>query len=227
MTDYKPIIHRSNKARNLILKITSDAKIILTLPHGFPLEHAYAFMKHKNQWIVDKMASLKQTTSDINFKDGSSVKLMDAEHKIEIKYTNTATTKVFIDQKKILVFTNKHTNESTINKSVIKSLKYVFKKQLESTISKYNVNSQFCYKRLAIKDNRTNWGSCSAKGNLNFNWRLIFAPRGVFEYVVVHELCHLLEHNHSNKFWQLVEFYYPDYKIQRDWLKTNGHKLSI
>lgn len=71
-----------------------------------------------------------------------------------------------------------------------------------------------------IKDVRSRWGSCSSKRNLNFNWRLVMAPLEVLDYVVVHELCHLKEMNHSPAFWKLVEDILPDYRKQREWLKT-------
>ncbi|HAH06730.1 MAG TPA: metal-dependent hydrolase [Elusimicrobia bacterium] len=80
-------------------------------------------------------------------------------------------------------------------------------------------------KRICIKDQRTLWGSCSGKGNLNFNWRLVLAPPGVIDYVVIHELCHLLEMNHGKKFWTLVNTHCPDHKRQRLWLKQNTEIL--
>lgn len=70
-----------------------------------------------------------------------------------------------------------------------------------------------------IKDVRSRWGSCSSKRNLNFNWRLVMAPPEALDYVVVHELCHLKEMNHSPAFWRLVEGILPDYRKQREWLK--------
>lgn len=72
---------------------------------------------------------------------------------------------------------------------------------------------------IRIKDVKSRWGSCSSKRNLNFNWRLVMAPPEVLDYVVVHELCHLKEMNHSKAFWALVESILPDYKRQREWLK--------
>lgn len=78
------------------------------------------------------------------------------------------------------------------------------------------------YGRVFIKDQRTLWGSCSGKRNLNFNWRLAAAPPEVLDYVIVHELCHLREMNHSKRFWSLVSGFYPDYKMRRKWLKDNS-----
>ena len=81
------------------------------------------------------------------------------------------------------------------------------------------------YGRVTIRSQRTRWGSCSAKGNLNFNCLLMLCPEAVQDYVVIHELCHRKEMNHSSEFWAEVEKYCPDYRIYRKWLKDNGASL--
>ncbi len=81
------------------------------------------------------------------------------------------------------------------------------------------------YGRITIREQKTRWGSCSSKGNLNFNWRLIFAPEEVLDYVVVHELAHRKEMNHSPAFYTVVESVLPDYRKARKWLKDNGQTL--
>jgi predicted metal-dependent hydrolase len=78
-----------------------------------------------------------------------------------------------------------------------------------------------------IKEQKRLWGSCSAKGRVNLNWRLILAPPPVFEYVVVHELCHLREAHHQPPFWRLVGQILPEFEAQRRWLKVNGHLLTL
>lgn len=81
--------------------------------------------------------------------------------------------------------------------------------------------------RIAIREQRSRWGSCSDRGNLNFNWKLMLAPPEALEYVVIHELCHLIEFNHSAKFWRLVAGRMPEYEQPKKWLKLNGAKLNI
>ena len=81
------------------------------------------------------------------------------------------------------------------------------------------------YGRITIRNQRTRWGSCSSKGNLNFNCLLMLAPEEVRDYVVVHELCHRLEMNHSPRFWALVERILPDYRTQKKWLREHGRSL--
>lgn len=81
------------------------------------------------------------------------------------------------------------------------------------------------YGRIAIRRQHTKWGSCSSKGNLNFNCTLMKAPEPVLDYVVVHELCHRLEMNHSPAFWKLVEGMIPDHKARRQWLNDHGNEL--
>ena len=81
------------------------------------------------------------------------------------------------------------------------------------------------YGRISIREQKTRWGSCSSKGNLNFNWRLILAPEEVLDYVVVHELAHRREMNHSKAFYSIVESVLPDYKQPKKWLRDKGQTL--
>lgn len=83
------------------------------------------------------------------------------------------------------------------------------------------------YTSITIRDQKSRWGSCSSKGTLSFNYRLLFAPPRILDYVVVHELCHLTHMNHSKDFWHMVEDFIPDYKVCRQWLREHGHELTL
>ena len=81
------------------------------------------------------------------------------------------------------------------------------------------------YGNITIRNQKTRWGSCSSVGNLNYNWKLVLMPPGVLDYVVVHELAHRREMNHSAAFWKVVATWMPDYKKYRKWLRDNGNQF--
>jgi predicted metal-dependent hydrolase len=90
---------------------------------------------------------------------------------------------------------------------------------VEEKLQKFNEVYKFTFKQVSIKRQKTRWGSCSKKGNLNFNYKIALLPENLADYLVVHELCHLKEFNHSQKFWNLVGLAIPDYKARRRELK--------
>lgn len=83
------------------------------------------------------------------------------------------------------------------------------------------------YTSISVRDQKTRWGSCSSSGTLSFNYRLVFAPAEILDYVVVHELCHLTHMNHSKDFWNKVASVMPGYQIHRQWLREHGRELSL
>ena len=80
---------------------------------------------------------------------------------------------------------------------------------------------------IKVRDYKSRWGSCSSSGDISYNWKIILTPHRIVDYVIVHELCHLLEHNHSRQYWKHVERYVSDWRDCRDWLKMNSRSLTI
>ncbi len=115
------------------------------------------------------------------------------------------------------------TQRAALEQRYIMAAKEYFPKR----VSYYQQFTGGSYERISIRDQKTRWGSCSAKGTLSFNWRLMLAPPTILDYVVVHELCHLTYMDHSAAFWQKVESVYPDYRTARKWLKDHGHELVL
>lgn len=107
----------------------------------------------------------------------------------------------------------------------ISALKTQAQKNLSSLISYYAAQIGVSYGRVTVRSQKSRWGSCSAKGNLSFNCLLMLAPPEVIDYVIVHELCHLKQMNHSPKFWDEVEKIMPDYRQAKQWLKETGESL--
>jgi predicted metal-dependent hydrolase len=119
------------------------------------------------------------------------------------------------------------------NRTIIKSGKREYLKHRQEAlalaklkVTQWNSLYNFNYNRVNIKNQKTRWGSCSRKGNLNFNYKIVHLPEKLVDYLVVHELCHLKEFNHSRNFWDLVAKAIPDYKVLRQELKNFGISLS-
>lgn len=108
----------------------------------------------------------------------------------------------------------------------IEQLREQAKTRIAERVQHYAPIVGVSYGRITIRTQHTRWGSCSSKGNLNFNCLLALAPKHVMDYVVVHELCHRKELNHSERFWKEVERVLPDYKAQRKWLRENGNEMT-
>ena len=112
-----------------------------------------------------------------------------------------------------------------ITKDEIDSLKAAAKPIIEEKVRHFADKIGVEYGKITIRNQRTRYGSCNAKGNLNFNCLIMLMPNEIIDYVIVHELCHIKEMNHSRRFWNEVESILPDYKERRKWLKQNGNIL--
>jgi predicted metal-dependent hydrolase len=97
--------------------------------------------------------------------------------------------------------------------------------EIERVLRRESTRLNVSYRSLSIRDQRSRWGSCSNRGVLSFNWRLVCAPQAVLNYVVVHELCHIVRHDHSPVFWQMVALARPTFRDERAWLAEHGHEL--
>ena len=123
---------------------------------------------------------------------------------------------------------SKNDTEAHLQKAIKHLLSRVvgqdFKPEIRRRINELNnMHFQIPVQNVSFKYNQSNWGSCSNKGNLNLSTRLLFAPNDVIDYVIIHELAHLIELNHSDRFWKLVADAMPEYKEKEKWLKENGH----
>ena len=159
-------------------------------------------------------------------------RVSDALKHIEIRRSNRRTLSLEVTHDaRVLVRAPLFVSRAEIERFVMskrtwieKSLQKVMDRQDEKNKSGTQLVG-VTYGRITIRTQKTRWGSCSSQGNLNFNSLLLFAPEAVQDYVVVHELCHRKEMNHSKRFWREVAKVVPDYKVHKKWLKDYGSKI--
>ncbi len=216
---YKIKIQKNPRAKRIILRVSNiSSNICLTIPKHETEKNAVEFLVRNKDWMLRE---LKRVPKKILFLDKSEIPYMGVNHKIV--YAGEYTNLIYIYNKKIIVFGKKDELSKNLrtwlhNRAKIEIL----------NIAKLKVNFlNKTFNKVKIKELRSSWGTCGENGNLSFSWRLILAPRHVMEYIVVHELCHLVELNHSKNFWRLVTDLFPQKKISQDWLKSNGTYLHF
>lgn len=147
----------------------------------------------------------------------------------EIEYKKSVYCDVELKKEKFYVYINpgilKKYRKDIINNSIERFYKAKAYGVLKERTEYYGSKIGYLPNKITVKSQRTLWGSCSSKKNINYNYRLIMAPINIIDYIVVHELCHLSHMNHSKDFWNMVEGIIGDYKERRNWLKENGSKL--
>lgn len=196
--------------------------ITVYVPKRLPLREADAFVLSRASWIIESLNRLKTRAEEAakrlaqSMSDDSIIPIEGKDHRLLCLPGNQ--TVVRLDKGNLVVFGAGHDPESVrdaIRAFLIRTAMIRFEERVKYYAEKIGVQPN----RITLREQKTKWGSCSSRGNLNFNWKLIMAPPEALDYVVVHELCHLIELNHSPAFWALVEGHMPDYKRWQDYLK--------
>jgi len=218
----------SKKSKGIGLKIGLDSGLEVVLPEGFNISKLDTVIKGKEGWILSKLRHfelISQKTRNCPDKKQTALYLGNECGLIKIIKKEMAPQVKIIDGRFFITVPDDSGQTLALTLEAwyrLEAAKVINQRAVEIS-RQLNLN----YNRISIRDQKTRWGSCSRLKNLNFNWRLIMAPVQVIDYLIIHEVAHLAEMNHSSRFWKLVEGICPDYKIQRKWLKENGPTLTI
>lgn len=167
-----------------------------------------------------------------SYKSGDTVIYYGQEYELIIKETTASIQKASCKNRLITLQIDSSLNKYDKQKLIQNLLSRILSKVVKSEFSAlvHSLNAKYFKKEInsiRLKYNKSNWGSCSGKNNLNFSTRLLFAPIEVIEYVIIHELAHLIEMNHSSRFWDVVKSACPNYDQQEKWLKNHGQTCDF
>ena len=212
-----------SKRKTLSIQISKEAEIMVKAPLYLSKHIIEEFINSKKNWIIEKQSMIKSFNdkkSRFSLNYGDKVLFRGKEYTIRCDYKNKI---YFEDDSLYLPSTLK---ESDIKLFIIKLYKLLAKKLLNERV--YHYKNMMNVSPISVKINSasTRWGSCSYKGSLNFSWKIVFAKDELIDYIVVHELAHIKEHNHSKYFWDEVRFVLPDYKQRQKQLNEIEHKLK-
>ena len=208
---------RSNR-KTLSISINESAELIVRAPNRISDQKIQNFINEKENWITRNQSVVKARVEEAG-KDKNMLLYLGTLFPLK---TDNNAKKISFNGKEFLVDLQ---NKEKTNKSLKTWYKNKFKEVAVPRLFYFAEKHNLQVNQVRIKEQRTLWGSCSSRNNINLNFLLIMAPLKVIDYVIIHELVHTIHKNHSANFWSAVEEIMPNYKEAKHWLKENGYRL--
>ena len=210
----------SKRAKRLALRLDhKTGEIYLVIPSRTRMSKALEFAwSHKN-WIREKLAELPPQTQFVN---GAVIPIFGRKTTIVIYYDDTLRkTDIYLIGRRLVVYTNKEDPSGRITRY----LKELAREEIETLAYQKakSIHKRIC--AIQVRDTKSRWGSCGPDGRISFSWRLIFAPYEALDYVVAHEVAHLIHLNHGPRFWALCTELSSNFSKGKSWMRDHGHTL--
>jgi len=215
-------MRRHRQARRYTLRIAAATReVILTMPPRGTLKEAREFAQKHGGWIAARLGRLPEA---VRFAHGIVVPLCGVPHRIAHRrgVRGTVWTETESDGERLLCVAG---DAPHIDRRIGDFLRREARRELETATLRFAAELGVSIRRVAVRDQASRWGSCSTAGVLSYSWRLILAPSLVLNYLAAHEVAHLVEMNHSAKFWRLVHRLCPDHERAKVWLDVHGSDL--
>ena len=208
-----------SKRKTLSLTINENAELIIRAPKRLSIEKIQDFINEKENWINRKKRLIENQIKDVTSNHN---KLMYLGNLFPINVEQNASKELFFTGEEFIA---NSIEPDSLSLSIKKWYKNKFKEIALPRVAYFANKHNLMVNQVRIKNQKTMWGSCSSKNNINLNYLLLMAPMGVIDYVIVHELVHTIHRNHSTDFWDSVESIMPEFQEHKRWLKKNGYKL--
>ena len=208
-----------SKRKTLSLTINENAELIIRAPKRLSIEKIQDFINEKENWINRKKRLIENQIKDVTSNHN---KLLYLGNLFPINIEQNASKELFFTGEEFIA---NSIEPDSLSLSIKKWYKNKFKEIALPRVAYFANKHNLMVNQVRIKNQKTMWGSCSSKNNINLNYLLLMAPMGVIDYVIVHELVHTIHRNHSTDFWDSVELIMPEFQEHKRWLKKNGYKL--
>lgn len=224
-------IQVNSRAKRLAIRI-SQGNVKISVPRNIPIKQAQTFIEAKKEWILKHwQAQNAERDGGRGLVEGSEIPYLGNNLVLHIKIYEGRRLKISRLNNELTIFLPEGLPQESQALLLPEGLKQWYKEEARRILwDKLDYYAQALgveYRQFRLKEQKTRWGSCSAEGNINLNWRVILAPEQVVDYLVIHELAHLRHLNHSRDFWRLVECHMPEYKRWRKWLRMHGKELYL
>lgn len=217
---FRIAVRRRPTARRLTLRVSAaTGEVLITLPSRTAIGTAQRFATDHGGWIAARLA---RVPARVPFEPDATIPLRGTSHRIVHRGERSGVTRI---EAGLVPTISVSCGSEHVARRVRDFLSLEARRALLGSVKHYTEAMGQGPKRITVRDTRSRWGSCTAAGELNFSWRLILAPPLVLDYLVAHEMAHLREMNHSDRFWRLVGELCPNVDEAEAWLKRNGATL--
>ncbi len=221
------IVRSQRRKRTSSISIGKTGNVIITAPVWVPNLILEKFLAQKSDWVIKQLKKARPKVIEKLYLAGEKHLYFGEEYPLFFIESNKSKIKIEFIYNKFRITKKSHTTSTDIKKAMINWYLENGKRIITQKATHFAGKIGASINRITIKNVSSIWGSCSHRHNLNFNRKLIMAPHEIVDYVVIHEVSHLLHHNHGPKFWNQVQVLDPNFKKHRHWLRANSHLLSL
>lgn len=228
-------IKRGRRKKSVAISISNASQVVVLAPRDLSKEKIREIVHKKSRWILKKQAffmDLKGQHPKKEYVSGEQVLFLGRKYRLKVVETGDGPAAELVLMGRRITIAIKKDMVEEKRKEIIREVltKWYYSRATEiilQRIKRYSHLLNLEPKKILIRNQNKRWGSCSRSGVLRFNWRISMAPVSIVDYVVVHEICHLNEKNHSGEFWRQVALVLPDYKKRRQWLRDSSAGMEI
>jgi len=221
------IVRSRHRRRTIAICIERDGRVVVRAPAKTARDALYQFVQEKRPWIKKKLLQVRQEQTHAHsraFVSGETFFYLGDSYPLKVTHSANGGPPLALIS-----------GEFQLNELFKGDRKALFvawyKKQAETLIrqriDRYREVMDIPSVQARITSAKYQWGGCSSRDRITFSWRIVLVPLPMVDYVVVHELAHLRERNHSSNFWKIVEAIFPDYRVRRQWLREHGYLLDV
>lgn len=221
-------VRDSSKAKNICLHFASGAGLVVTKPKYISIKEALSVVQDKSTWVLKNyirhLEREEEKQQQMDVSHGAQWQLLGEQYTITHIQRPFKKAKVKIEGDQLQIHAHHFGREECIEALHSFLLKFA-KREIIGRAQALADHLEFEVVSFSVRNQKSRWGSCSTARRINLNWKLLFVPLNVCDYILVHEFCHLVHHNHSAAFWSLVGEFDPEFKEHDRWLKQHGHKI--
>lgn len=218
-------IQRTRRRKTVGIAVLPDLQVVVRVPGRLPQKEIDRILEKRAEWILKKQSDfvrMKERFAPCGFTAGEKIPYLGGDLILELRQEAFPKAEASLQGETLIIPLSERDEREVVQRKVLKWYSSEALKEIQKSIESFSSILEVSPRKVSIRNQKRLWGSCTDRHHLSFNWRLILLPRPLLDYIVAHELCHILHLDHSEKFWKKLEELVPDSQEKRRWLKERS-----